>query len=96
MKNIFLYILALVVFSSCVSAKRTTYFQGDPVSKSDIYKLNNEPYRLQVNDIISIDIKAENTEIVTMFSKTGSGTGGGGNLYYSGYTIDRHGNIRIP
>jgi len=97
MKNIFLYILALAVFSSCVSAKRTTYFQGDPVSKSDIYKLNNEPYRLQVNDIISIDIKAENTEIVTMFSKTGSGiTGGGGNLYYSGYTIDRHGNIRIP
>ena len=97
MKRFFLYFLTLIVFSSCVSTKKTTYFQGEPVSKSELYKLNNEPYRLQVNDIISIDIKAENSEIVTLFSKSGAGVSGtGGDLYYSGYTIDRHGNIRIP
>jgi polysaccharide export outer membrane protein len=95
MKKFFLFFLTLIVFSSCVSTKKTTYFQGEPVSKSELYKLNNEPYRLQVNDIISIDIKAENEEIVALFSKSGA-VGLGGDLYYSGYTIDRHGNVRIP
>ena len=97
MKKFLVYFFILALISSCVSTKKTTYFQGEPVSKSDIYRLNNEPYRLQVNDIISIDIKAENPEIVALFSKTGAGVSAtGGNLYYSGYTIDRQGNIRVP
>lgn len=94
MKKFFLYFLVLTIFSSCVSTKQMTYFQGEPTNKSDIYKLSNEPYRLQVNDILSIDIKAENPDIVSMF-KTNSSSGGG-DLYFSGYTVDRHGNIRIP
>ena len=57
-------------------------------------KNSNEPYRLQMNDILSVDIKAENPDIVSMFKTNFSG--GGGNLYFSGYTVDRHGNIRIP
>ena len=59
-----------------------------------MYKLNNEPYRLQINDILFIDIKAENPEFVAMFNT--SGTNGGGNGYFSGYTVNRHGNVRIP
>lgn len=94
MKNIFLYLLFLVVFSSCISTKRTTYFQGEPISETEIKKLNNQPYRLQINDVLYIDIKANNPEIVSMF-KTSEGNNGG-NLYFSGYSIDRHGNIRIP
>ena len=76
-----------------------TYFQGDPIGKSDIYKLNNEPYRLQVNDILYIDIKAENSDIVSLFKSSGSNSNSqnkGEGLYFSGYTVDRHGNIRIP
>ncbi len=96
MKNLFLYFFALAIFSSCVSNKKTTYFQGEPVNKSDIYKLSNEPYRLQVNDMLSIDIKAENQAIVSMFRSNRTSSSGGGNLYFSGYTVDRHGNIRIP
>ncbi|NLP57911.1 polysaccharide biosynthesis/export family protein [Lutibacter sp. B1] len=94
MKKLFFYILFLSILSSCVTSKQMTYFQGEPISKSDIYKLNNEPYRLQVNDILYIDIKASNPEIVSMF-KSGGETSSG-NLYFSGYTVDRHGNIRIP
>lgn len=77
-----------------------TYFQGEPVSKSDIYKLNNEPYRLQVNDILYIDIKAENPENVSLFKSGANNEAGGASkgegLYFNGYSIDRHGNIRIP
>lgn len=73
-----------------------TYFQGEPIDKSDIYKLNNEAYRLQVNDILYIDIKANNSEIVSLFKGGEASSGSGGGLYFSGYTVDRHGNIRIP
>ncbi|MFD0761998.1 polysaccharide biosynthesis/export family protein [Lutibacter aestuarii] len=99
MKKLFYYILVLGLLSSCVSTKRTTYFQGEPLKKTDIYKLNNEPYRLQVNDILHIDLKAENPELVALFktsASVGSGSNTGGNLYFNGYTVDRHGNIRIP
>ncbi len=98
MKKFLVYFLVLAIYSSCVTTKQMTYFQGEPSKKSDIYKLSNEPYRLQVNDILSIDIKAENPDIVAMFISKGgnASSGGGGNLYFSGYTIDRHGNIRIP
>jgi len=95
MIRLFLYVVLLGFASSCVTTKQMTYFQGEPVSKSDIYKLNNEPYHLQVNDILYIDIKSINPEIVSLF-RTGEGTSGAGNLYFSGYTVDRHGNIRIP
>ena len=100
MRKILLYLIFIAICSSCVSTKQTTYFQGEPISKSDIYKLNNEPYRLQVNDILYIDIKAENPEIVSLFKSSESNQTGGvqssESLYFSGYTIDRHGNIRIP
>ncbi|MDP2069631.1 MAG: polysaccharide biosynthesis/export family protein [Lutibacter sp.] len=95
MKKFFLYAAVLSLLSSCISTKQVTSFQGEPISKSEITKLNSEPYRLQVNDILYIDIKAENQELVTLF-KNSAGGGGAGGLYYSGYTIDSHGNIRIP
>jgi polysaccharide export outer membrane protein len=46
-----------------------------------------------------INIKAENPSIVSMF-KTSAAAGNmnnnGGNLYLTGYSVDRHGNIRMP
>lgn len=96
MKNFFLYVAVLSLLSSCISTKQVTSFQGEPVSKSEIHKLNSEPYRLQVNDILYIDIKAENQELVTLFKNSASGGSGAGGLYFTGFTIDSHGNIRIP
>lgn len=99
MRKLLLYIFFSALCTSCVSTKQTTYFQGEPINKSDIYKLNNEPYRLQVNDILYIDIKAENSEIVKLFNNQTDNTNTANNgegLYFNGYTIDRHGNIRIP
>ena len=92
MKNYLLYLFIFSLLSSCIPSKKLTYFQGDPTGKSEVYKLNNEPYRMQVNDVLSIDIKAEDPKIVSLFMSSG----GGGDLYFSGYTVDRNGNIRIP
>lgn len=89
----------LAFLSSCLSTKKTNYFQGEPGEKSEMYKFNNVPYKLQVNDIISINITSENPELVSLFDSGGSDTDSGqsgGGLYFRGYSVDIHGNIRIP
>lgn len=92
MYKIFSAILLLFVLSSCVSNKRTVYFQGEPNVKSDIYKLNNEPYKIQVGDVLLIEIKSIDPQMVSLFQPSTSATAGAIN----GYTLDRHGNIRLP
>lgn len=91
MKKYTTYLLIITCLSSCLSLKKTTYFQGEPTDKSELYKFNSESYRLQVNDVLSIGIKAEDPEIVALFAAEA-----GGDLYFGGYTVDKHGNIRIP
>lgn len=98
MKKLLTYILVIMSLSSCLSLKKTTYFQGEPEDKSEMYKLNNDPYKLQVNDIISIQIKSEDPELVSLFESSESSTNSSntGNLYFQGYSINPHGNIRLP
>lgn len=93
--------IVICLMSSCVPRKDLIYLQGDPVSLKEIREINDEPYKLQVHDNITIDIKAKDEALVQMFTKnSGNGAGvqniaqGGGAL--SGYFVDRHGNIRLP
>jgi polysaccharide export outer membrane protein len=104
LKRFFILLLVLLAVS-CVPNKDLIYLQGEPVTKKNVYKLNNEPYRLQVDDVISIDIKAEDEKYVALFMKSSSANqsnlnnGGGfenGSNLQSGYMVDRHGNIRLP
>lgn len=93
-----IFLFVLIIFSSCVSTKDMTYFQGDPITTSKIKELNNEPYRVQINDILYINIKSDKPETVALFnaSENSLGSSGSSSLYFTGYTVDRHGNIRIP
>ncbi|WP_250629730.1 polysaccharide biosynthesis/export family protein [Aureibaculum algae] len=98
-----LIILSLgLLLSSCIPKKELTYFQGEPSANKEMYKILNEPYKLQVNDILDIKIKANDETLVALFNQSVSqniGNAGQVNadqFYLSGYTIDRHGNIRIP
>ncbi|MBF4984406.1 polysaccharide biosynthesis/export family protein [Nonlabens mediterrranea] len=100
-----LLIIGLVLMvSSCVPTRNITYLQESPTVKNDslitIQKVQ-PPYRLQINDVLSIQIKAPyDPELVSMFNvgttsnATTSNQAGG--LYFSGYTIDQHGDIRVP
>lgn len=98
MNKFLVLILLSIVITSCVPHKKLVYFQGEPVAKENVYKLNNTEYKLQVNDILSINIKCENQELVSLFSQQRGSTEGSEfqNLYFTGYTIDTHGNIRLP
>ncbi len=101
-RKIFLIVAAGILLSSCIPTKDLVYFQGEPSSKDSVYKILNEPYRLQVNDIIDIRIKADDEKLVSVFNpinQLGNQTSNQfneQNLYFTSYTIDRHGNIRIP
>ncbi|WP_117880634.1 polysaccharide biosynthesis/export family protein [Aureibaculum luteum] len=102
LRNILIIISLGVLISSCIPKKELTYFQGEPSANKEVYKILNEPYKLQVNDILDIKIKADNETLVALFNQSESQTiGNSGQVsadqfYLSGYTIDRHGNIRFP
>jgi polysaccharide export outer membrane protein len=103
MRKTFLFLLFIGFLSSCVPNKNLIYLQGKPIPSKEIHKINNTPYKLQVNDIITININADQEKFVKLFLKSGSSSGqaGGQNQvqsggYFSGYTVDRHGNIRMP
>lgn len=100
MNKHFFYILFFIglFFTSCVPTKDLIYLQENKDgSKETINQVVAKPYRLQVNDVISIDIKALDAKLVAIFNGTeGQQLRSADVLYFSGYTVDDHGNIRMP
>tara|TARA_B100000809_G_scaffold152035_1_gene149388 strand:- start:21423 stop:22214 length:792 start_codon:yes stop_codon:yes gene_type:complete len=103
MNKSILVLVFFVILTSCVPHKKLVYFQGEPLKKEDIYKINDAPYKIQTNDVLSITLKSKNEELVALFSNNSSSSSSGNsqnitaeNLYFTGYTIDEHGNIRLP
>ncbi len=95
-----LLLFAGIFFSSCVPTRNLTYLQdkSNNSQPQPVSAVAMKPYRLQTNDIISITIRAIDMKLVEIFSAT---SGSGSNvsdeqLYYNGYTVDDHGNVRIP
>ena len=91
-------------FTSCVPTKDLIYLQNKDKSapESNINPVVNKPYRLQTNDVLNITIKAIDSKLVAMFNPTsseGANTMQGlteQGLYFNGFTVNDHGNIRIP
>jgi len=99
--RLFPYIFFLFFLASCVPTKDLTYLQkkdADP-SVPAVEPYVSKPYRLQTNDIIQITIKALDQQLVEMFNPSAANSNiipTGDNLYFVGYTVDDHGNIRVP
>ncbi|MCL7763438.1 polysaccharide biosynthesis/export family protein [Polaribacter sp. Z014] len=104
MRKHFLLLLFIPFLFSCIPAKDIIYLQGEPVARKEIKRINNIPYKLQVDDILNIDIKSNDESLVSVFKKQSTGSGGGsantsasaGASFFSGYSIDSYGNIRMP
>ncbi len=99
MKKIIVFIGIGLLFTSCIPTKDLTYFQGEPKNKTTIHSLQNKPYKLQVNDIVDIQIKATNENLVALFKvvETSSATViTPEKIYFSSYSVDKNGMIRIP
>ena len=102
MNKSILYILLGIslFFTSCIPTKDLIYLQnkGGTETGAPITEVMLKPYRLQVNDVLSITIKADDPKLVTIFNPTNSGetAKGGSASYFDGFTVDDHGNIRVP
>jgi len=100
-KSVYSILLGIsIFFTSCIPTKDLIYLQNKngAVPEASISEVMLKPYRLQVNDVLSITIKADDPKLVSIFNPTNKGETDnvGSSLYFSGYTVDDHGMIRIP
>ncbi len=102
MMNNRIFIIVLLIgflFTSCVPTQDLIYLQkkGDS-SNNLINTIAIKPYRLQSNDILSITVKAIDPKLVEIFNmESGTQTSiSEQTLYLKGYSVDDHGNIRMP
>jgi polysaccharide biosynthesis/export protein len=91
-----------ILLSSCVPQKNLVYLQGkEKLNQSTINEVSKKPYRIQINDILIIKIKTLDETLSEMFSIS-QNTGNNRMMvneqavYFDGYPVDYHGNIRIP
>lgn len=96
-----LYILLSVLLTSCIPGKDLIYLQEKDKGSAEktVDFSNRTPYKLQVNDILSITIRAIDPKMVEIFNvNTGQSatTISEQSNYINGYSIDSHGNIRMP
>ncbi|MEZ4839919.1 polysaccharide biosynthesis/export family protein [Flavobacterium sp.] len=100
-KSHLIYIILLVLFTvSCVPTKDLKYLQSgnnqnDTLIMSQLVK---KPYRIQSNDILVITIKTIDETLTEMF-RVSSGSRNIISeqvLFFEGFNVDDHGNIRIP
>ncbi len=97
-------LLVLGVFStSCITNKDVVYLQNKGTVANDSLQIKAlaQPYRVQIDDILSINVKALDEELVQIFNPTTTNnTGNIGQseqgLYFNGFTVDLHGNIEFP
>lgn len=102
-KEVFLlmFILGFCV-SSCITNKDLIYLQNNvPADSASVVvkPLNHEPYRVQVNDILKIDFKAIDPKYVEPFNISNNSNSvqtSEQQLYFTGFKVDDHGNIRLP
>ena len=97
--KIHLLILLSILVTSCIPSKDLIYLQKkDDSSSQPVEQVNQKPYRLQTNDILIITIKAIDPKLVDIFNiNGGQGSGSGNEMgnYFTGYSVDDHGNILL-
>ena len=96
----YIYIIIVVLVTSCVPTKDLIYLQKKNNSSNEVISSSeSKPYRLQKNDLLNITIKAIDPKLVEIFNNSQSSQSTAlseQSIYFNGYTVDDHGNIRMP
>ena len=100
MRKFIVLLIVVASFQSCIPKKDLVYFQGEPSENQTA--IVSEPYKLQVNDILDIRIKADDEQLVAMFKQLETTPAQVGNqfndqsIYFTSYSVDKYGKIRMP
>ncbi|MEO1032617.1 MAG: polysaccharide biosynthesis/export family protein [Bacteroidota bacterium] len=101
--KLLIIVLGCVFISSCIPHKDTVYLQNKENALNDTIPNNlseiQKPYRVQIDDILNIRIKVLDQDNVQIFNPIGEGNlnaSSAERAYFDGFTVDIHGNIRIP
>jgi polysaccharide export outer membrane protein len=93
----------MILLSSCGSRKDLVYFQDEPVTNQNLSQLdNNSEIQYKPNDILTIDVSAENIASIAAFNlpAVAYNTAGGAlnqpTMLRQTYLIDVQGNIEFP
>lgn len=102
--KLLIIVLSCIIVSSCIPHKDTVYLQNKENAINDTIPNNlsevQKPYRVQIDDILNIRIKVldqDNVQIFNPISQDGNlNASSAERAYFDGFTVDVHGNIRIP
>lgn len=101
--KLLIIIISCVLVSSCIPHKDTIYLQNKGNAANDTIPNNlseiQKPYRVQIDDILNIRIKVLDQDNVQIFNPIGEANlnaTSAERAYFDGFTVDLHGNIRIP
>lgn len=101
MRKIIAVLLLFAMFTSCIPLKKQVYFQGDLDQNDSLAKIQDQPYRLQVDDLLDIKIKSSDEDVSRTFNPSTSENNNNqrnneASIYFTSYSVDKHGNIRLP
>ena len=98
--KIFLLFLLSILVTSCISTKDLIYLQNKKGTANQVVTPSNQnPYRLQTSDVLSITVKAIDSKLVGIFNSNETQNASSiseQSAYFTGYSVDDHGNIRLP
>jgi polysaccharide export outer membrane protein len=98
----FFLLIGFASLHSCISTKKLTYLQEKEMKQVDSLAqihMTQEPYRVQINDMLSIRVKALDQNLVNAFNPISEGNLDATTeerVYFDGFTVNRKGEIKIP
>ena len=86
---------------SCIPNKKLVYIQNmeTATDTTQVIIEKQKPYRVQINDMLNIRVKALDQANVQIFNPVGEANLNADSeerAYFDGFTVDLHGNIRVP
>lgn len=102
MRKIIAVLLLFAMFTSCIPLKKQVYFQGELEQADSIARIQDQPYRIQVDDLLDIQIKSSDDDVSKVFNPSISENPNNSvnrneiGVYFNSYSVDKHGNIRLP
>ena len=98
MKKPFFVVLSILFLNSCATREEIVYFQNlDELDEMDA--IEHFAPRIEVNDVLDIQVSSLNEELVQPFRFTAAGRSGGGSNQNSspvGYLVEADGTIKFP